>query len=97
MTLSRLAPDMAPLPPRRLELYINSLSSEEGLDGSFLTSELCRQVWRVMGSSAWSRGVCRLGSWAELGGMGGLPDVQLLQRLVWPQLGHHPGLLSLAS
>ncbi|PRW44443.1 hypothetical protein C2E21_6800 [Chlorella sorokiniana] len=44
VTLSRLAPDMAPLPPRRLELYINHLSSEEGLDGSFLTSELCRQV-----------------------------------------------------
>lgn len=58
VTLSRLAPDMAPLPPRRLELYINSLSSEEGLDGSFLTSELCRQVWRVMGSRERSRAVC---------------------------------------
>nr|QFB70720.1 chloroplast hypothetical protein 3 [Chlorella ohadii] len=44
VTLSRLAPDMAPLPPRRLELYINHLSSEEGPGGSFLTSELCRQV-----------------------------------------------------
>lgn len=42
--LSRLAPDTAPLPPRRLELYINHLSSEEGADGAFYTSELCRQV-----------------------------------------------------
>ncbi len=49
VTLSRLAPDMAPLPPRRLELYINHLSSEEGPGGSFLTSELCRQVCLVWG------------------------------------------------
>lgn len=44
VTLSRLAPDTAPLPPRRLELYINALSSEGGPDGAFYTSELCRQV-----------------------------------------------------
>ena len=43
--LSRLGPDMAPLPPRRLELYINGLKSEIGEDGkSFVTSELSRQV-----------------------------------------------------
>lgn len=42
--MSRLAPDTAPLPPRRLELYLNSLQSEESQDGAFFTSELCRQV-----------------------------------------------------
>lgn len=49
VTLSRLAPDTAPLPPRRLELFINALSSEEGApeggpEPAFYTSELCRQV-----------------------------------------------------
>ncbi|KAL4421566.1 hypothetical protein ABPG75_010857 [Micractinium tetrahymenae] len=49
VTLSRLAPDTAPLPPRRLELFINALSSEEGMaeggaQPAFYTSELCRQV-----------------------------------------------------
>lgn len=41
--LSRLSPDMAPLPPRRLELYINALRSE-GEGNRFATSELSRQV-----------------------------------------------------
>lgn len=49
VTLSRLAPDTAPLPPRRLELFINALSQEDGppeggADTAFYTSELCRQV-----------------------------------------------------
>lgn len=46
MTLSRTAPDGSALPPRRLELYINALSSEDGIgdDTAFYTSELCRQV-----------------------------------------------------
>ena len=45
VTLSSLGPDLAPLPPRRLELYSNRLQSEYGEgDGSFRTSELCRQV-----------------------------------------------------
>jgi hypothetical protein len=52
VTLSRLGPDLSPLPPRRLELYINSLSSEEGEEAesgappTFYTSEMCRQVGR---------------------------------------------------
>ncbi|KAI3424728.1 hypothetical protein D9Q98_008117 [Chlorella vulgaris] len=46
VTLSRTAPDGSALPPRRLELYINALSSEDGIgdDTAFYTSELCRQV-----------------------------------------------------
>lgn len=45
VTLSSLGPDMAPLPPRRLELYVNALQSETDADtGAFRTSELARQV-----------------------------------------------------
>jgi hypothetical protein len=45
--LSRLGPDMVPLPPRRIELYVNALKSEQpgGEFGkTFVTSELARQV-----------------------------------------------------
>jgi hypothetical protein len=47
--LSRLGPDMVPLPPRRIELYVNALKSEtpggvEGNGRTFVTSELARQV-----------------------------------------------------
>ncbi|KAG7671449.1 hypothetical protein NADE_000913 [Nannochloris sp. 'desiccata'] len=47
--LSRLGPDMVPLPPRRIELYVNALKSEQpgGVEGDgkiFVTSELARQV-----------------------------------------------------
>lgn len=45
VTLSSLGPDMAPLPPRRLELYVNALQSEEDAENNvFRTSELARQV-----------------------------------------------------
>jgi hypothetical protein len=47
--LSRLGPDMVPLLPRRIELYVNALKSEqpggkEGDGNVFVTSELARQV-----------------------------------------------------
>lgn len=46
VTLSTLGPDAAPLPPRRIELYINALHREESQNGdAFYTSELARQVF----------------------------------------------------
>jgi hypothetical protein len=45
VTLSTLGPDLAPLPPRRLELFVNALSSEKEGETIFRTSELARQVF----------------------------------------------------
>lgn len=45
VTLSTLGPDLAPLPPRRLELFINSLGLEKDGENVFRTSELARQVF----------------------------------------------------
>lgn len=45
VTLSTLGPDLAPLPARRLELFVNALSSEEEGENIFRTSELARQVF----------------------------------------------------
>ena len=45
VVLSSLGGDLAPLPPRRLELYVNALSKEENEESTvFRTSELVRQV-----------------------------------------------------
>ena len=45
VTLSTLGPDFVPLPPRRLELFVNALSSEKEGEDIFQTSELARQVF----------------------------------------------------
>jgi len=43
--LSTQGPDKGPLPPRRIEIYINALRSEAEGDAVFRTSELARQVF----------------------------------------------------
>lgn len=49
VALSTLGPDMSPLPPRRLELYVNGISSGSDEDNVFRTSELARQVLVTVG------------------------------------------------